>query len=127
MFLSNARWPIIPDGSPSNNVHLLERRSCRNSFVQSSPAVRETVTNRESRQARLTRRGERGPDETHLSAGRLQSFRDVVDRCLLGFADLLAVFPVSGCDFVGQRDDEAAIFFDLFRRGLPLKQSDGIT
>src|SRR5580704_16134490 len=71
--------------------------------------------------------GRTWPDETHLSAGRFQSFRDVVDRCLLGFADLLAVLPVSGCDFVGQRDDEAAIFFDLFRRGLPLKQSDGIT
>ena len=39
---------------------------------------------------------------------------------LLGLAHFLAVLSVSGCDILGQRDDEPAIFVDLFRRRLAL-------
>ncbi len=66
------------------------------------------------------------PRRRFLPDGCVQGSRDVVDRRLLGLADFLTVLPVSSCDFVGQRDDEPAIFVDLCRRGLALKQSDRI-
>ena len=67
------------------------------------------------------------PRQRFLPDSCVQGSRDVVDRRLLGLADFLTVLPVSSCDFVGQRDDEPAIFVDLCRRGLALKQSDRIT
>ncbi len=62
-----------------------------------------------------------------LTEGRVQGSRDVVDRRLLGLAHFLTMFPVSGSNFVGQGDDEPALFVDLFRRRLALNENDRIT
>ena len=62
-----------------------------------------------------------------LRGRRVECFRDVVDRRLLGLAHVVTVLPV-GCGHVlRQVHDEPAVLVDLRRSRLALQQGDGLT
>lgn len=61
------------------------------------------------------------------SAARLQRSGDLVDRRLLGGADLDPVLPMGRGDLVGQGDNEPSVLFDLLGSRLALEQRHRIS
>src|SRR6478735_12216796 len=63
---------------------------------------------------------------TNSFIARAQRAREVVDRRLLGGADLLSVLLVALGDPPGQREDELPVVLDLLRGRLGLDRRDGL-